>query len=38
MSEDDRDATKDKVQDLTRKYEGLVNDRAAAKEKEVMEQ
>lgn len=38
MSEDDRDATKDKIQELTRKYEGVVNDRATSKEKEVMEQ
>ena len=37
FSEDDRDATKEKVQELTKKYEGLVNDRAVAKEKEVME-
>lgn len=37
LSEDDRDATKEKVQELTKKYEGLVNDRAVAKEKEVME-
>lgn len=37
MSEDDRDATKDKVQELTKKYEGIVNDKAAGKEKEVMD-
>ncbi|MFO0974978.1 MAG: ribosome recycling factor [Planctomycetaceae bacterium] len=37
MSEDDCKATKDQVQDLTKKYEGIVNERAAAKEKEVME-
>lgn len=37
MSEDDRDTTKDSVQDLTKKYEGLVNSRAEAKEKEVMD-
>lgn len=37
LSEDDRDATKDRVQELTKKYESLVNDKAAAKEKEVME-
>jgi ribosome recycling factor len=37
LSEDDCKATKDQVQDLTKKYEGLVNDRAASKEKEVME-
>ena len=37
LSEDDRDATKDKVQELTKKYEGIVNDRASSKETEVME-
>ena len=37
MTEDDRDQTKDKVQDLTKKYEGMVNKSAEAKEKEVME-
>ncbi len=37
MSEDDCKATKDQIQDLTKKYEGVVNDRAASKEKEVME-
>jgi ribosome recycling factor len=36
FSEDDRDATKESVQDLTKKYEGKVNDLAATKEKEVM--
>lgn len=38
MSEDDRDTTKDKVQDLTKRYEGLVNTGADAKEKEVMDE
>ena len=38
LSEDLRDQTKDQVQDLTKKYEGRVNDMAAAKEKEVMEE
>jgi ribosome recycling factor len=37
LSEDDCKHTKDQVQELTKKYEGIVNDRAAAKEKEVME-
>jgi len=37
LSEDDCKHTKDQVQELTKKYEGLVNDRAASKEKEVME-
>ncbi|MFY9254492.1 MAG: ribosome recycling factor [Fuerstiella sp.] len=37
MTEDDRDNTKDKVQDLTKKYEASVNKIAENKEKEVME-
>jgi ribosome recycling factor len=37
MSEDDRDSTKEDVQELTRKFEALVNEKAASKEKEVME-
>ncbi len=37
MSEDDRDTTKDSVQELTKKYEGLVNTCAQDKEKEVMD-
>jgi ribosome recycling factor len=37
LSEDDCKQTKDQVQELTKKYEGLVNDRAASKEQEVME-
>jgi ribosome recycling factor len=36
LTEDDCKATKDQIQDLTKKYEGKVNDMAAAKEKEVM--
>ncbi|MCA9063877.1 MAG: ribosome recycling factor [Planctomycetaceae bacterium] len=36
MSEDERDTTKDKIQELTRKYEGEVNDKANAREKEIM--
>ncbi len=38
LSEDLRDQTKEQVQDLTKKYEGRVNDIAAAKEKEIMEE
>jgi ribosome recycling factor len=38
ISEDERDQTKESVQDLTKKYESKVNEMAAAKEKEVMEQ
>jgi ribosome recycling factor len=37
MSEDDCKQTKDQVQDLTKKYENSVNEKAASKEKEVME-
>ena len=37
MSEDDRDTTKDKIQDLTKKFEGIVNTKASNKEKEVMD-
>ncbi|MCP4509216.1 MAG: ribosome recycling factor [Fuerstiella sp.] len=37
MSEDDRDHTKDKVQELTKKFEGTINSGATAKEKEVMD-
>ncbi len=38
FSEDQRDDAKDKVQELTKKYEGQVNTIANAKEKEVMEE
>jgi ribosome recycling factor len=38
LSEDDRDACKEQTQDLTKKYENKVNELAAAKEKEVMEE
>ncbi len=38
FSEDIRDDTKDQVQDLTKKYEGKVNDMASTKETEVMEE
>ena len=37
LSEDQRDDTKDSIQELTKNFEGKVNQRAAAKEKEVME-
>lgn len=37
-SEDERDTAKDDIQDLTKKCEGKVNDMAASKEKEVMEE
>lgn len=36
MTEDDRDRTKDKVQELTRRFEGQVNASAEAREKDVM--
>lgn len=38
MSEDERDDTKDQVQELTKKSEGRVNSLATAKEQEVMEE
>lgn len=37
-TEDERDKLKEQVQDLTKSYEGKVNEQAAAKEKDVMEQ
>lgn len=37
LSEDQRDDVKDKVQELTKKYEGIVNETASAKEKDIME-
>ena len=37
MSEDERDSTKDDVQELTKKYEGQANDLAKNREKEGME-
>ncbi len=36
LTEDECDQTKEQVQELTKKFEGKVNDMAAAKEKEVM--
>jgi ribosome recycling factor len=36
-TEDERDALKDQVQELTKTFEGKINDMASAKEKEIME-
>jgi len=38
LTEDLCTATKEEIQSLTKKYEGMVNDEAAAKEKQVMEE
>jgi ribosome recycling factor len=38
FSEDQRDDAKDQVQELTKKFEGKVNDMAVTKEKEVMDE
>lgn len=38
LTEDLCDATKEEIQTLTKKFEGSVNDEAAAKEKQVMEE
>ena len=38
MSEDLHDGTKEQIQELTKTYEGKVNQLAEAKEKDVMEQ
>lgn len=38
LSEDDRDHLKDRIQDLTKTYEGRINDMAGAKEKDIMEE
>ena len=38
LTEDDRDSLKDEIQNLTKKYEGKVNDMASAKEKDVMDE
>ncbi len=38
MTEDDRDHTKDKVQELTKKYEGQVNSKAETKEKDILDE
>ncbi|HEY2251991.1 MAG TPA: ribosome recycling factor [Planctomycetaceae bacterium] len=36
-TEDERDAAKEQIQELTKTFEGKVNDMAAAKEKEILE-
>lgn len=38
LSEDERDTVKDEVQNLTKTYEGKVNDAAAEKEKQIMDE
>lgn len=38
ISEDDLNSVKDQIQDLTKKFEGQVNDVAKEKEKEIMEE
>lgn len=38
ISEDDRNRAREQVQELTKKYEGQVNEAAAAKEKEILEE
>jgi ribosome recycling factor len=38
LTEDDAEGTKEKIQELTKNYEGIVNTQAAAKEKDVMEE
>ncbi len=38
FSEDDRDQTKDEIQELTKRFEGKVNDLASSKETEVMDE
>ena len=37
LTEDERDSVKDQVQELTKKYEGLVTDACKSRESEVME-
>ena len=37
LTEDERDSTKEEIQDLTKKYEGKVNELATAKEKDIMD-
>ena len=36
-TEDERDAVKDQIQELTKTFEGKINDMASGKEKEIME-
>ena len=38
LTEDERDAAKEEIQELTKTYEGKVNSMATAKEKEIMEE
>ena len=38
LTEDERDQLKESIQDLTKKFEGKVNDMAASKEKEIMDE
>ncbi len=38
MTEDERDQTKDKIQDLTRRFEGQVNSQAETREKEILDE
>ena len=38
MTEDDRDQAKDKVQDLTKKYEGRINSKSESREKEILDE
>jgi len=38
LTEDGRDATKEQVQDLTKKFEGKVNSLSSAKEKDIMDE
>lgn len=37
MTEDDRDQTKEKMQELTKKYEGVINSKSESKEKEILD-
>ncbi|MBM79667.1 MAG: ribosome recycling factor [Planctomycetaceae bacterium] len=38
LTEDERDKTKEEIQDYTKKYEGKVNDMASTKEKDILEE
>ena len=38
ITEDDRDQTKDEIQELTKRFEGKVNNLASSKETEVMDE
>ena len=37
ISEDERDSTKDEIQELTKKYEARINEMAKSRESDVME-